>query len=303
VSTISPAPTVKRKPGRGTPGGRHSCDPLGRYLDDEGRAREVVCAMGNGGSRLVVDRLCKTLGDPRLVAHLAADEPAKNAHIVCALYLGAGVGRRCRALVAEDLQTTPFVGGDAGRAQGCSDVVEGDGPELVDGRGRRYRLQATAGEMSIAELRWHATENGGESAQPVTVREVVGSLQSYEPVRTLTVRELREPAADPRLSLVVLRAELQRLDASPILLNRGLREAVFGALARGLTMSEIAVRCGRLKRDAKGNSSGETSWLARRIGALPEGGQDTATPWVSSDVLALVARRGLGIAPHEVELR
>jgi hypothetical protein len=68
-------------------------------------------------------------------------------------------------------------------------------------------------------------------------------------------------------------------------------------------MSEIAVRCGRVKRDGKGNVSGETSWLARRIGLLPEGGQSRPTPWIHSDVLALIARDGLGASPREVELQ
>jgi hypothetical protein len=67
-------------------------------------------------------------------------------------------------------------------------------------------------------------------------------------------------------------------------------------------MSEIAMRCGRVKRDSAGNESGETSWLARRLGILPEGGRDTPTPWVHSDVLALIARLGLGISPREVEV-
>jgi len=93
------------------------------------------------------------------------------------------------------------------------------------------------------------------------------------------------------------------MSVSPIVLNRGLREAVLAAVkGGGLSMSEIAMRCGRSKRDANGSESGETSWLARRIGILPEGGQQTPTPWVSSDVLALIARDGLAIAPHEVEL-
>jgi len=67
-------------------------------------------------------------------------------------------------------------------------------------------------------------------------------------------------------------------------------------------MSEIAIRCGRVKRDRQGNESGETSWLARRLGLLPEGGQRIPTPWVHSDVLGLIARRGLGLSPREVEL-
>jgi len=86
-------------------------------------------------------------------------------------------------------------------------------------------------------------------------------------------------------------------------LNRGLREAVQRKVARGeLSMSQIAIRCGRIKHDKKGKQSGETSWLARRIGQLRESGMDRPTPWVHTDVLALIARAGLGIAPREIEL-
>ncbi|HYB24222.1 MAG TPA: hypothetical protein VED41_10520, partial [Solirubrobacteraceae bacterium] len=69
-----------------------------------------------------------------------------------------------------------------------------------------------------------------------------------------------------------------------------------------LSMSEIAIRCGRVKRDRRGNEAGETSWLSRRLGLAPEGGHSTPTPWIHSDVLALIARSGLGISPREVEL-
>jgi hypothetical protein len=67
-------------------------------------------------------------------------------------------------------------------------------------------------------------------------------------------------------------------------------------------MSEIATRCGRVKRSRTGSESGETSWLARRIGQLPEAGRDRPTPWVQIDVLAVIARDGLGISPREAEL-
>ncbi|MDE3069275.1 MAG: hypothetical protein KGJ43_00925, partial [Acidobacteriota bacterium] len=72
--------------------------------------------------------------------------------------------------------------------------------------------------------------------------------------------------------------------------------------ADGVTMNEIAIRCGRVKRCARGNIGGETSWLARRLGLAPEGGQARPSPWIHSDVLALIAREGLGLSPHEVEL-
>jgi hypothetical protein len=104
-------------------------------------------------------------------------------------------------------------------------------------------------------------------------------------------------------STAVLAAELSRVQRSPIVLNRGLREAVLARVVNeGLSMSEIALRCGRVKNDARGGESGETSWLARRLGLVPEGGKGKPTPWIHSDVLALIARRGLGASPREVEL-
>jgi hypothetical protein len=142
-------------------------------------------------------------------------------------------------------------------------------------------------------------------ARPVSVRDVVGSLESYEPVRTLTAEALPRHGENRAVSVSVsaLRAELVRMDGSRIVLNRGLREAVLDAVeAHGLSMSQIALRCGRVKYDARGNASGETSWLARRIGLAPEGGEREPTPWVHSEVLALIARAGLGISPREVEL-
>jgi hypothetical protein len=96
--------------------------------------------------------------------------------------------------------------------------------------------------------------------------------------------------------------ELERLLRSSVVLNRRLREAVVRQVLAGESMSEIAIRCGRFKRDRRGRRSGETSWLARRIGHMPEGGQTRPTPWIHSDTLALIARDGLGLSPHEVEL-
>jgi hypothetical protein len=137
----------------------------------------------------------------------------------------------------------------------------------------------------------------------VKVREAVAALESYEPLRLLTLRALARHRDDPEVSTAVLRSELELIQESPIVLNRRLRHAVLVAIEhQGLSMSEIAIRCGRVKRDSKGNESGETSWLARRLGMLPEGGADRRTPWIHSDVLALIARRGLGISPREVEL-
>ncbi len=63
------------------------CEVLGRLIDSRGSAREIVSLPGAGGSRLVVDRLAFRGLDARLVAHLAADEPAGNAQLAADLYL------------------------------------------------------------------------------------------------------------------------------------------------------------------------------------------------------------------------
>jgi hypothetical protein len=139
--------------------------------------------------------------------------------------------------------------------------------------------------------------------QVLTLRDVLAHFEEYEPMRQITVAARARLHPDARVSTVALRGELARVNASRIVLNRGLREAVAQRVARGeLSMSEIAIRCGRFRRDRHGNLTGETSWLGRRIGLLPEGGEATPTPWVHSDVFALIARQGLGLSPNEVEV-
>jgi len=156
----------------------------------------------------------------------------------------------------------------------------------------------------LPQLRWRRVR-GGLCVVPelVTLREFVAALQDYQPAVALTKRAIGSHQPADGVSVTVLRAELRRLQESPIVLNRGLREAVLAAISQdALSMSEIAIRCGRRKHDQRGCESGETSWLGRRIGILPESGQLEPTPWVHSDVLALIARDGLGIAPRDVEL-
>jgi hypothetical protein len=135
----------------------------------------------------------------------------------------------------------------------------------------------------------------------VSAREVVAALEDYEPVRALTAAAVAAFRNDRQVSIATLGLELRRLEASPIVLNRRLREAVLDAVCRrGVSLSAIAIACGRMKRDPRGNGSGETSWLARRVGLIADGG--ASNPWVHSDTLALIARDGLGVAPREVEL-
>jgi hypothetical protein len=256
---------------------------------------------------LVVDRDASG-ADARLVAHLGADEPPENAALVCRCYVqeARGARPRCRRLSPWDLETAPFGDDEQAEPEAETDArtVPADA-QPIDRLGCCYRLERLFTGMSIPELRWrrHSSEPGAHCARIVSVRDAIARLESYEPVRTLTRSALACHHGDGEVSSTVLRVELRRLQLSPIVLNRRLREMVLETADReGLSMSEIAIRCGRIKRDRCGNESGETSWLARRLGVLPEGGRSTPTPWIHSDVLALIARRGLGISPREVEL-
>jgi hypothetical protein len=276
---------------------------LGRYTDHHsGTTREIVCLPGAAGSRLVIDRDAITLGDRRLVAHLAADEPQENAALVCEHYLQDPAGRWCRRVTPEDREVVPFADTEQIAAQSGATP---SATALTDRQGRTYCLELHSTGMSIPQLRWCRRSPTMEptSSEPVSMREAIASLESYEPVRTLTHTALALHRDDPEVSIAVLRAERERMEVSKIVLNRGLRAAVQREVARGqVSMSEIAMRCGRIKHDKRGNESGETSWLARRIGQLAEGGQDGPSPWVHTDVLALIVRDGLGATPREIEL-
>ena len=254
---------------------RRRLDPLGRYTDEAGRAREVIAGRRGDGCVLVVDRDALTLGDRRLVAHLAAEEPVQNAALVCAHYLNDASRGRCRRVGVEDL--TGWPPGDGPESRQLADTSP-HRHELVGRRGDSshyaYRLELVQTGASVMELRWrrHSSRGAGALATPapVCLREVIGALESYEPVCELTLGALGGYRDDPRCVDIVLRNELERVRASPIVLNRKLRQAVLAAIERhGLSMSEIAHRCGRVKRDCKGNASGETSWLARRVGICP----------------------------------
>jgi hypothetical protein len=300
MSTIAPPRQRSRREGCTQTPPRQP--PLATYTAVCGGRRELVCLAGAGGTTLVVDRALDGAGERRLVAHLAADEPAANAGHVVAAYLGAP--RICRSVEAADLQLAFGEGaassnGAAGRSQleDFSSLPE----QLVDRRGALYRLRPFRTPPSIAQLRWSRQHDAG-GPQAVSVRAVIGALEGYEPVLSVTRAALKRHEHVEQLSVAVLRAEYERAVSSPIVLNRGLREAVQRLTAGGeLTMSEIAIRCGRVRRGERGVVSGETSWLARRIGLASEPGHTDPTPWVHSDVLALIAR-GLCLSPNEVEV-
>lgn len=276
---------------------------IASYLDDAGRHREIVRSAGVAGSVLVIDRDRLDHTDRKLLAHLASDEPAANVELLCALYLGDRQPR-CRQVAAEDsILASPT------ELDGQLDVVALPDARSCDGAlrdddGNRYRLAPMRGRIAIPELRWCRSSSGAADAgEAVSVRDVVGALECYEPVRGLSAAAILRHRRGRRLSVSTLSVELERLNGSRIVLNRGVREAVMAAVGgKQLSMSEIALRCGRVKRDRRGGLSGETTWLSRRIGLACDGGACAPTPWVHSDVLALIARRGLGVAPREVEL-
>ncbi|HXC24032.1 MAG TPA: hypothetical protein VNU28_05560, partial [Solirubrobacteraceae bacterium] len=255
-----------------------------------------------GGSVLVLDRDAATLCDRRLVAHLAADEPRENAEIVCNHYLQDTRGRWCRRMRPEDLAILPLVS-DGDCAQHGTDRRNA----LIAGcDGNAYRLAPVHGERSGLQMRWcrGAADSDDSRWEQISLREVIGAVESYEPMRTLTEQAIALYGEDRDVSITRLRSELDRLCGSPVVLNRRLREAVLDAVDRdGTSMSEIALRCGIVKRDRRGKVSGETSWLARRIGIMPEGGEKAITPWIHSEVLGAIARKGLRISPREVELQ
>jgi len=291
--------------------GGHRVDRLGTYTDTGGRVRDVIAVPRADGCVLIVDRDAVTLGDRRLVACIAADEPVENAALVCELYL-RDTYRDCRRVSVEDLRGAAIEPDPNGLPEVESRLerpLERPPAAELSRRDRdgvlwSYRLEPIDVGGPNAELGWRrrVRGGGGMSSMSVCLRDVVGALESYEPVCGLTLGACRDYRDDPRVCANALLIQLSRLRESPIVLNRGLREAVLRAGAHGLSMSEIALRCGRIKHDCKGNHSGETSWLGRRLGILPESGTDHPTPWVHSDVLALIARDGLGISPREVEL-
>lgn len=270
-----------------------------RYRDDGGATRELIARPAAGGSMLLVDRDLLSGDDQRLVAHLGAEEPSANVLLAARLFLEAAPGeRRCRRLAEEDLRAAPDL-----PSTDTADVLADTAPAVL-ATTCGFRLQSVPGEMSIPALRWTCGPREAHGAgTPVSLREAIATVEDYEPLCELTRSALARYERDQAISTTVIRAELTRVQRSPIVLNRGLREAVLAKVARGeASMSEIAIRCGRLKHDARGNTTGETSWLARRVGLLPEGGHSEPTRWVHSDVLALIARDGLAIAPREVEL-
>lgn len=298
-ATAAPAAPRQRPHARSSTPDR-TVTVLGGYRRHD-RDRQIIAITRADGARLVIDWIAGTRSDPRLVGEIAADESAGNARILARMYLDDPSKGCCRRLRREDLRPPQETPASPAPAGGPAAVVE----VLCDRAGRIYTIgRLPRSGHSSCELRWTRRRHH-EDGEPevLSVRGVVGALESYEPARTITATAIDAHRHDPSVSIEALRLELQRLANSSTVLNRGLREAVQARVQAGqVSMSEIAIRCGRVKRHPGGQLSGETSWLARRIGVKAEVPGQPPTPWVHTDVLALIARHGLHVCPREVEL-
>jgi hypothetical protein len=161
-----------------------------------------------------------------------------------------------------------------------------------------YQLEPLDTGMSIPELRWTRSRDG--LTEILVLRALHGAVEEYEPARSWTAEALALYDDDRDISTARLKGEQQRMDGSPLVLNKGLRMAVVAALVEGRTLSDIAIKCGRYRK-SRSRRDAETSWVLRRTGLFALGKGDP-TPWVHSDVLARIARDGLDMAPREVEV-
>jgi hypothetical protein len=205
MSTIWPARPRSEGQGQSRPGARHGDRVLGRYRAVDGRERELVLCPGAADSLLVIDRLAVTLADQRLVAHLAADEPPQNAQIACSLYLADERGRRCRRVSPEDFTADPVAPAPTCSITAIAETMASCESLLIDGRGCRYRLEAVRGGTATPELRWRRHPPRHGCPKPVSVRQVIGSLESYEPARSLSAQAVAAFDRDETLSVAALR--------------------------------------------------------------------------------------------------
>ena len=268
-----------------------ACD---RYLADDG-LRELVLLDGADGSRLLVDRRETDGTDARLLAHLASDEPDANARLVCSEFL-ADASRGARRLRATDFGAQPE-GDGPGPQPSC---VSPGGPHR---RRRPALFPALERNARRAALAPRVPPPGWRAALPQRARRRRGARGLRAGLRADSRRRGAVSSRPPGFGLDARRSSCGA--------SSRVRSCSTGGCARlcstrcsehGTSFSAIAMACGRIKHDRRGNGSGETSWLARRVGLLPSTPGARPNPWVHSDTLALIARDGLGIAPREVEL-
>lgn len=269
---------------------------LARYREAEtGAVRVIVALRGPDDSILVVDRLQGTKADPRVVARIDATEEPSNARLIAEMYAADEDRGIVRRLTREDAY---------GVAQPDPEPAQDYAEPVVDEEGVSWALRVLDGGEGRAsrELRW-ARQTGVDEWQIETLRDTLAHFQSYEPFMPMTAAAVAAHESDAEIAVSTLNSEYRRQQTSPIVLNRGIREAVLGTVNMGVaSLSEIAARCGRKHSGKSDTESGDTTWLQRRIGVRAEAGSEHPTPWVHTKVLALIARDGLGIAPNEVEV-
>jgi hypothetical protein len=286
---------------------RKAKDELARYRESgTGAVRTIVTMRGAGNTTLVIDQLAGTKADPRVVDVLLPDEDPSNAQLIATMY-AEDENRGARALVDEDLRESVAASSHAANGEhekGREDAESLDHADgVVDDDGVRYCVREVDGGKngSPREMRWVRVV--GHECEIVTLRETIAHFESYTPFMAMSEAAASAYGDDQEIAVSTLHSELRRQQASPIVLNRGIREAVLRVVeTEQASLSEIAARCGRSHSGNDATKSGDTTWLQRRIGVRKESGTDAPTHWVHTEVLALIAREGLGIAPHEVEL-
>ncbi len=273
---------------------------LGSYrTDDPPRERRIGAVAIPDGSVLVLDYEMPSCADPRVLARIAPEEPPGNAQLVADLYLADTRRGRSRPLTLADLE---------GSAPASRPSQRDAHVELPTPRSRQIwvvssiRANTDAGEFP--QLRWmELAETPGESFGPVTLREVIGALERYEPAIAMTRSAIDAQPPGGAVSTATLRAELHRMQA-----QRDRAEpwtARSGRPRAGLR--DVAQRDRACAAGARNATAAETS-AARRAGSpgasavCPESGKPTPTPWVHTSTLALIAREGLRVSPREVEL-
>jgi hypothetical protein len=156
----------------------------------------------------------------------------------------------------------------------------------VESGSERFTIRLRDGQ-----LQW-VDDTGGVHS----VRDVVAACETYRPVVDAT-RTAISVHHEPRCRKI--EKELDRVMNSPMRLNRRLRTLVLDAIDNGDSFSDIAAKCGVMKRTKTGGWCGDSSWVARRVGIRAERGRDIK--WVREDILAHIARHGLDVMPVEAE--
>src|SRR2546422_6330030 len=106
------------------------------------------------------------------------------------MYLAAARRPECRRLRAEDFELVAAEGAPSpnGATAYGRDAHEDASfaPRLVDEDGNTYSLEPSGDSRSIPQLRWRRHGAGDDGAEPqmVSLRDVIGALESYEPALT-----------------------------------------------------------------------------------------------------------------------